>query len=105
MADVCPDCGRPSERGEHEGMSWCIVRGSHSCMIVADAYQRGRRDGIDDGRRAALWSVAIGCAVTRWQSECAEHSLASVWYGWLAGKALDVLSMLGDAAAEKAKGE
>lgn len=73
MADVCPDCGRPTDRGEHEGMSWCIVRGSHSCMIVADAYQRGRRDGIDEGVRIA--------------------------------KALDVLSMLGDAAAEKAKGE
>ncbi len=49
MADVCPDCGRPSERGDHEGMSWCILRGSHSCEIVRAAYRRGRRDGIDEG--------------------------------------------------------
>lgn len=74
MADVCPDCGRPSERGEHEGMSWCIVRGSHSCMIVADAYRRGRRDGIDEGVALVksyidMWPTDVDAAAEKAKGE------------------------------------
>lgn len=74
MADVCPDCGRPTERGEHEGMSWCIVRGSHSCTIVAAAYQRGRRDGIDEGVRIAksyidMWPTDVDAAARKAKGE------------------------------------
>lgn len=74
MADVCPDCGRPSERGEHEGMSWCIQRGSHSCTIVAAAYQRGRRDGIDEGVRIAksyidMWPTDVDAAAEKAKGE------------------------------------
>lgn len=49
--DVCPDCGRTTtaDAGEIRGWERCIRTGTHSCEIVAAAYQRGRRDGIDEG--------------------------------------------------------
>lgn len=87
MADVCPDCGRPTINAAEHGWAACIRRGSHSCEIVAAAYQRGRRDGIDEGVRIAkayARAVDIPCGVISY-----------------AGVKWDRV----DAAAEKAKGE
>lgn len=53
----CPDCGRPVPSGDagvvlQDVHLWCWRNDGDECRAAAAAYQRGRRDGIDESREA-----------------------------------------------------
>ncbi len=73
------------------------VRRLREKLRARDAgWNEGRMVGERDGYRRALWHVAIGCEVTRWQSGCTEYSPADTWYLWLRNNAVRSLVFLGD---------
>lgn len=90
---ICRLCGRergvPDEYAHYAGPDVCMWTESAECESVRVAYRR------------ALWMVAIGCEVTRWQSKCSERSQADAWYAWFRDKTLRSLAPLGDADAQR----
>lgn len=67
MTDVCPKCGRPQgDALNREPGPWFRCEAhigdeidAAYCDQVAAAYQRGRRDGIDEGVRIAKEWVEV----------------------------------------------
>ncbi len=84
------------------------LRAENDRLRAQIAIEVGTRDNaLSEYRvayRRALWMVAIGCEWCCYQSQCTEHSLADVWYGWLRDKALRSLASLGDSDAQRVIG-
>lgn len=60
MTDVCPKCGREIDLEFPDTyMFACGVEGGETCRLFEDAYQRGRRDGIDEGVKIAKMRVVV----------------------------------------------
>ena len=85
MDDVCPKCDLCGT-DLYPGLSH--ARDGVACAIIRAAYQRGRRDGIDEGVAIARASIVVR------EYHC-DYSCGDTEIDWT-----DV-----DAAAEKAKGE
>lgn len=54
---TCPKCGRPVPFGDsgvvlQDVHLWCWKRDDDTCRSASAAYERGRRDGIDESREA-----------------------------------------------------
>lgn len=81
MTDVCPKCGRPNAETYPAPKDACI--GGRGCQLVSRYYQRGRRDGIDEGVKTAKDHAGIA-----W---CCDVDAGICWSNV-------------DAEAEKAKG-
>lgn len=60
MIVVCPKCGRErDDSGVFMALLSCPGEDDPVCFVVAAAYQRGRRDGIDEGVRLAKEWVEV----------------------------------------------
>lgn len=88
MTDTCPKCGRPKAIDIDDaflGQDTCSdgVPGvdDPSCreIEVASAYQRGRRDGIDEGVRIAKEHVVTDCQDCQW-TQTGTHELGPYWF-------------------------
>lgn len=64
MTSMCPKCGRPKATEYPAPKEACI--GGRGCQLVSRYYQRGRRDGIDEGVQIAKERHVIDNAEVNW---------------------------------------